>query len=436
MSSIQQAMTHMTPTLANIFTNDWWHKLWFRADGATSLAKTTDETGMWLWWFCTLWFVFLMALMFYFVVKYRRRKGQIAPKSPSHNTPLEIAWTVIPTLFLVWIFFKGFWTYMDKVMAPGDAVTLDLTASKWNWDIVYPNGSRSSATTVIGARSIPVFYMPADRPIQLRMQSSDVMHSFFVPAFRTKQDIFPNRYTTTWFKANAPSGKDTHPTSVADYDSRVNSAKSKGGMYSGAAYIKELEGVPYEDHWLFCAEYCGAEHSEMAAIVRIVPEDAFNKWLDTIGTGSLPPLELGKRLFTIQGCGQCHTTDGRPSTGPTWKNLYGYPVTFSDGTSMTAEQRTDMATFSNYIRESVLTPAVKIVSPYPNQMTPYAGKLNDRDIQALIAYIVSLSDKAPAEGAAPAAEGQPASGQPALSTPPANQPAGNLPANTTPAPKQ
>ena len=98
----------------------------------------------------------IIVLMFYFVAKYRRRKGHIAQRSPSHNTPLEIAWTVIPTLFLVWIFFKGFWTYMDKMMAPGDAIVMDLRASKWNWNLIYPNGSESSTRTMIAAKSIPI----------------------------------------------------------------------------------------------------------------------------------------------------------------------------------------------------------------------------------------------------------------------------------------
>jgi len=423
MSDLTPAMnSHLT--LGNVFTNDWWHKLWFRADGATDLAQSTDETGMWLWWFCTLWFVFLMALMFYFVVKYRRKKGQIAARSPSHNTPLEIAWTVIPTLFLVWIFFKGFWTYMDKVMAPGDAITLDLTASKWNWDLIYQNGSRSNSTTTIGARTIPVFYMPANQAIQLRLQSADVMHAFFVPAFRTKQDIFPNRFTTTWFMANLPSGSKTHPKTVAEFETLKASAAAKGGTYSGAEYIKGLEGAPYEDHWLFCAEYCGEEHSEMAAIIRVVPNDEkngfhFNRWLQSIGTDSLTPLEYGKRLYTSQGCSQCHSVDGKTSTGPTWKNLYGYPVTFTDGTSMSAEERTNVETFSNYTREAILVPGAKIVAGFQNQMTPYAGRLKDRELNSLITYIMSLSDKAP-QGL-PAGDGaaaQPANGaQPAPASP-------------------
>jgi cytochrome c oxidase subunit 2 len=427
-----------TTILANIFSPDWWHKAWFRADGATDLARTTDETGMWLWWFCTLWFVFLMGLMVAFVAKYRRRKGQIAPKSPSHNTPLEIAWTVIPTLFLVWIFFKGFWTYMDKMVSPSSAVMLDLRAWKWNWGLTYPNGAETNAFTVIGARQIPVFYIPADVNIKLRLQSDDVMHSFFVPDFRTKTDIFPNRYTTTWFKAKMPSGAKLHPKSIAEVESYKASAASKGLNYSGPEFVEALAGVPYEDHWLFCAEYCGDEHSEMAAIFRTVPEDAYNRWVLTIADdGTMPLVELGEQLFKRKGCGQCHTIDGAASTGPTWKHAFGTARQFTSGESYSAEQMSDVAFFSNYARESILTPSVRIVRGFSNQMTPYAGQLSERQLDALIAYIMSLGVNPPAvpepaaEGAAP--EGTAAPNNPNPASLPSGASQGQPPA--APAPK-
>src|SRR5262249_8650094 len=152
-----------------------------------------------------LWFVFLMALMIYFVARYRRRKGTIAPRSASHNTPLEIAWTVIPTLFLVYIFFAGFKSYFDKAIAPGNAWVMDVVAQKWSFGLPYPNGPDTTVTPVIGAREIPVSSLPAEVPIKLQLISQDVNHGFFVPDFRIKMDIFHNRYTTTWFRANAPS---------------------------------------------------------------------------------------------------------------------------------------------------------------------------------------------------------------------------------------
>lgn len=431
---------------------DWFHKAWFRADSATDFGTTTDSIGMWLWWFCTLWFVFLMVLMFAFVAMYRRKKGRIAPRSPSHNTPLEIAWTVIPTLFLVYIFFRGFWSYMDKVVTPGNAVEMNLVAQKWNWNLTYPNGSQSPWQTKIGSQSIPVYYMPADRPIRMLMSSQDVMHAFFVPDFRIKTDIFPNRYTTIWFKAHAPAGGKTHPRTIADFEAAQASAKANGQMYVDAPYVKGLEGEAYEDHWLFCAEYCGDNHSEMAAIIRIVDDAAYTRWLDTIGTGSLPLPDLGKRLYTTKGCVSCHTIDDGKNTGPTWKNMFGHAVEFTDGSSYTAEQMGDVAFFSNYARESMLVPGAKIVKGFGPQMSSQAGILSERDIAGLIAYIETLSDAAPKPAAADEAskgtvttpEGGPRPGTPSApgaanisategSTPPAN-PAAKPPANP-PAPQ-
>src|SRR5204863_561161 len=119
------------------------------------------------------------------------------------------------------------------------------------------------------------------------------------------------------------------------------SAESKGLLYTGPTFIKEIAGAPYEDHWAFCAEYCGEQHSEMAAILRIVSDDDFKKWLETIGIGSMPLKDIGPAVWKVSGCNQCHSVDGSTNTGPTWKNLYGHAVEFSDGTSLTAEQMTD-----------------------------------------------------------------------------------------------
>jgi cytochrome c oxidase subunit 2 len=383
-------------TAINELFRDWWLR------GAPSFknAQATDDIGMWLWWFCVLWFVFLMALMLAFVAKYRRKKGQIAVKSASHNTPLEIAWTIIPTLFLVYIFFKGFHSYFDKVVAPGNAVTMNIVAQKWSFGLTYPNGSDTNVTTVIGAREIPVFYLPADVPIKMQLISQDVNHGFFIPDFRVKMDIFHNRYTTTWFQANAPSGGHVHPSSTAEVDTLKASAQSKGLMYSGPGYTKELAGVPYEDHWLFCSEYCGEQHSEMAAIIRIVPDKDYKAWLQNLSE-KLPPAQLGASVYKVKGCMQCHNVDGSTNTGPTWKNLYGHAVEFTDGTSYTAEQMKDPTFFSAYVHESVVCPACKIVKGFGNNMTPQA--LTEKQIAGVIAYMMTLSDVQPPEGAVPEA---------------------------------
>jgi len=350
-----------------------WHDAWMRAEPATVQGAEADDMYMWLFWFCAFWFVLLMILMGYFVFKYRRKPGQIAPKSSSHNTPLEIAWTVIPSLFLVYIFFRGFFAYMDQVVAPGEALQVQLKAAKWNWTMVYPNGAETTTETAdpLGFRRVPVFYMPADVPIQLRMNSQDVMHSFWVPDFRVKQDVQPNRYTTLWFQAQGPSGEKVH-SFPADTKDELQVA---------------LNGVPYEDHWVFCAEYCGTEHSEMAAIIRVVPEDAFNRWLPlALNDPDAKPEDIGARVFKTK-CSACHSDDGGVNTGPTWKDLFGSTRAFTDGTTAVADE--------NYIRESILVPSAHIVQGFSNQMTPFQGLLNDRQIDGIIAYMKSKSVHAP-----------------------------------------
>jgi cytochrome c oxidase subunit 2 len=406
--------------------NEYWRDIWVRSAPSSTNGQYTDDIGMWIWWFCVLWFVFLMALMGYFVAKYRRRKGKIAQRSAAHNTPLEIAWTVIPTLFLIYMFFQGFWSYFDKVVAPGNAVEMSVVAKKWNFSLTYPNGSETTYTTVIGAAEIPVFYMPSNVPIKLKMISLDVNHSFFVPDFRIKEDIMHNRYTTEWFEAKDPIGGHIHPKSQAEVIAATEEAKSKGLLYTGPTFVKEIAGAPYEDHWVFCAEYCGEQHSEMAAIIRVVKDDDFKKWLETIGINTKPLKEIGASVYKIKGCNQCHTIDGATSTGPTWKGMYGHAVEFTDGTSYTSEQMTDPVFYANYVRESIKTPAAKIVKGFGPNMPPQS--LSEKQIDGVVSYLMSLSDvkpppnpytdapTAPAEGA-PAAPGAPAAAKPAAGAP-------------------
>lgn len=378
---------HSTNFLAELNAID---SVWLRQAYSGTSQPHADEMFMWLFWFCTFWFVLLMTLMVVFVVRYRRKKGAIAPRSASHNTTLEIAWTLIPSLFLVYIFFKGFWGYMDKSVVPADAIEMNLTGFRWSWRVEYPNGAESNLTATIGARPVPVFYMPAERPVKFRMNSSDVMHSFWVPDFRAKFDLLPNRYTNFWFSAKNPMetpGHRLHPSSQAD------ELAAQGPGIVSAPYIPELAGVPYTDHWVFCAEYCGTEHSEMAAIIRIVPEDAYNRWLTTIGDGNKTPVELGRSLYVSKGCVSCHSIDGSPNTGPTWKGVYGQEVQFTSGGKAIRDE--------NYIRESILVPGAHIVQGYSNQMSSYQGLVTEKQLDSLIAFIKALGDPAAAGDAAP-----------------------------------
>ena len=395
----------MLKTLTNNWTatlaespSGWWSYGWhwfFQNFGVNQNAAATDRLYMIIFWICVGWFVFLMGIMMYCVVKYRRRPGVPAPYSPSHNTWLELVWTIVPCFFLFYIFLEGFHVYVDKLVAPGDSLQMTLTAKKWDWTITYPNGAASPERTLIGAdstqfagtngspgaRPVPIFYMPGDVPVHINMISQDVMHSFWVPDFRVKFDVFPNRYTTYWFEAKL---KDTQADNLKDSTGKD-------------VVTAQGEKVPYIDHFIFCAEYCGDQHSEMLGIIRIVPMAYYLAKVEEWNIEGKTPEEIGKLVYQSQGCSACHTLDGSKGAAPTWKDLYMSQQPTNAGSVLADD---------NYIRESIYTPAAKLVEGYPNNMPVYTtAQIDERRMQGLIAYMKSISKFAPATAAptAPAA---------------------------------
>ncbi len=389
---------------------DLFVKYNFREPGSSEFAANSDNIFYLIFILSTIFFVILMVLMVYFAFKYRRIPGRTPQRSAQHNTFLELSWSVIPTILLVWMFFVGFWGYADQLVAPGDAPELVVQAQKWNWTLTYPNGAVSAVSTrsrsmpgdpeqigpgkLQAAQETPIFVVPEDQPVRLRMASIDVIHSFWVPDFRAKFDVFPNRYTSTWFKPSKIKGSLTLPN---DKD---------WGKWAGARY---------EDHWVFCAEYCGASHSDMYAVLRVVPADVYPSILADWATPKGSPAEKGAKYYKIKGCYSCHSVNGTRIVGPTWKDMFGHKVAFADGSSYTDEQMTDPTFFANYVRESILTPSAKIVQGYPNQMT--FQKVTNEEINDIIAYIESLSDKKPPAQPAPEGEAKPGDAKPAETKP-------------------
>ncbi|MEL6741306.1 MAG: cytochrome c oxidase subunit II, partial [Planctomycetota bacterium] len=302
-----------------------FHRMFFRDVGATDSAVYSDALFMLTWWFGVFWFVLLMGLMVYWVIKYRRRPGVPAPISPSHNTTLEVFWTIVPSASLLVIFFFGFWGYMKKVVPAGDAMELQVSAWKWGWGITYPNGAQSQWTSQIDSAEFdgdgaglayPVFVLPEDTNISLRMNSQDVIHSFWIPDLRIKMDVYPNRYTGYGFT-----------TPVLNADDQVT--------------LPDGQRVNGRSMWVFCAEYCGDMHAEMAALMYVLPRKAYEEALASWSTDGLSPVELGKIVYAAK-CMICHSVDGSSGAGPTWAGGefggqaygYGYPVNFTDGTSL------------------------------------------------------------------------------------------------------
>ncbi len=380
-------MTIHAPT-STLLLADAFREMMFRGSRGATYSAETDAMFMFLFWFSTAVFVGLMGAMVWWTIKYRWKPGQRLKYSPAHNTALEVTWTVIPTIIVVFMFLFGFWTYTKQQIAPSNAVVLSLSAKKWNWDLTYPGGIGATESVRNGAVDIPVFLVPEDTPIQLQMISDDVIHSFWVPDFRFKQDVFPNRFTTYWFQSEK----------LTDAD-------------------RDNPDLPYRnrEHWVFCAEYCGDNHSEMAAILRVIPREEFDKWLREPWPEGMRPEEIGFKLWTLKGCNACHTLDGSAGTGPTWKNLAGYEHTYTNGQTILAD--------ADHLRNSILNPGNEIRSGYTNQMPTYAGSISNQDLGRIIAYMNTISDKgATVDFGAPAAPG---------ATPPAGeQPAGEQPART------
>jgi cytochrome c oxidase subunit 2 len=283
-----------------------------------------------------------------FGMKYRRRHGREAQQIEG-SLVLEIAWSVIPMGIFFVIFAAGALIYFDMRTPPQDSAEVYVVAKQWMWKLQHMEGQRE----------INELHIPTGRNVKLIMTSQDVIHSFFVPAFRVKQDVVPGRYTTLWFQATKP------------------------GTYH-----------------LFCAEYCGTMHSGMIGDVVVMEPAQYQAWLTGAAvTGSLA--QTGETLFQQLGCSTCHRIDVQ-GRGPNLAGIFGKPVQLEDGRSVIADE--------NYVRESILNPAAKVVSGFKPIMPVFQGQVTEEQLNSLVAYVKSLAQ---------APSGQ--AGTPSLSSPGAKQ---------------
>jgi cytochrome c oxidase subunit 2 len=305
---------------------------WMPPQSSTS-APGVDRLFYFIFWIAFFFFLLIVGLMIHFIVRYRKQAGRKAEKAPTHNTALELTWTLIPLGIVFVIFYFGFHGFLDITTPPANSYEIQVTAQRWKWMFTYPNGFVDEN-----------LHVPVNRPIRLVMTSEDVIHAFYVPDFRLKRDIVPGRYNKTWFRATTPG-----------------------------------------THDLFCAEYCGTSHSLMYAQVIVHPPGEFEKWLEQAAdlTGKLPPAEAGQRLYKTRGCAQCHSIDGKAGIGPTFQGVFGHSVAMKDGTKVTADE--------DYVRESILNPQAKVVAGFDPVMPTYQGRLKDQEITAIIAYMKTLS---------------------------------------------
>jgi cytochrome c oxidase subunit 2 len=317
----------------------------------TIVAGQWDDLYGFLVWLSVFFFILIVGAMLYFAIKYKAQPG-FRPKYITGNHALEAVWVVVPTILLMVIFVWGYVVYRNMVHPPTDAYEIRVIGRQWSWQFQYGNGKSL----------LNEAYVPVNKPVKFIMTSSDVLHSFFIPNFRVKQDVVPGMYTSVWFEATVP-GK----------------------------------------HQVYCAEYCGTSHSGMLAqIIALTPEqwDAWNagKTLPAIprAGGTLAEVseaaaaapkvtslaDQGRELAKTKGCIACHTPDGTKTVGPSWKGIWGTEEELSDGTKAKVDE--------NYVRESILEPHKKLVKPYGPLMPPFKGLVTEDEINAIIAYIQSL----------------------------------------------
>ncbi len=345
-----------TLTLGLAGFHEWTKSLFFFSTGASSQATHTENLFMYIMWINIISFIALMGLIFYFIAKYHRGKqNQNYQVSVAHNTPLELAWSIIPLIIMVPIFYYGFTGYLDKLSAPADSEEIMVSGQKWNWTFTYRNGAQPRGDQVMLTRSnypVPQFIVPGGRPVKLIMSSKDVIHSFYIPDFRSKMDVIPNRYTSMWFL----------PKEVAPGESRT--------------------------HTVYCAEYCGDFHSEMAAQMKVVSipefEATIKQWTDY--PEEIDLLKVGSMVYTAKGCNACHSVNGDKNTGPTWKNMFGETHDYTNGES-------GKLVDENWLRENILYSQRRIMKGYPTSMPNYVGQLTPLEVDGLVWYIKSLADK-------------------------------------------
>src|ERR687897_696460 len=293
----------------------------------------------------TLFFTLLIsATLIFFVIRYRRRSPYEIPRPIAGSHKLETIWTVIPFVIAMTMFAWGARVYFEQYKAPENAIEVYVVGKQWMWKLQHATGQRE----------INELHVPVNRKIKLIMTTEDVIHDFFVPAFRTKADVIPGRYVTLWFEA------------------------TKTGRYH-----------------LFCAEYCGMNHSGMTGSVIVMEPREFDDWLSG-DTGSTTPAAAGQKLYQTLGCASCHGANGEGGRGPTLVGIFGNNQTLQTGEVVRVDE--------TYVRESILNPQAKLVAGFGPIMPTFQGQVSEDQLVQLIAYIKSLQ----VNPQVPAAAGSPA----------------------------
>jgi cytochrome c oxidase subunit 2 len=298
---------------------------------ASTLAGKTDHLLFYLLGLSALMTALIAGLILYFSIRYRRRPGNELATQIQGSNRVEIAWTLFPIVFFMVAYAWGAGVYFWAYTPPRDALEVYGVGKQWMWKFQHLGGQRE----------IDELHVPVGRAVKMVLTSQDVIHSFFVPAFRVKQDVLPGRYTEVWFEA------------------------TRAGRFH-----------------LFCAQYCGTLHSHMVGAVVAMEPAAFEQWL--AGGATLSPAQRGQKLFQDLGCNTCHRSDSL-ARGPDLTGVFGKPVRLQSGEVVVVDEA--------YVRESILDPGAKLVQGYEAIMPTFKGLVTEEGIIDLIEYVKSLRNE-------------------------------------------
>ncbi|MBK6347858.1 MAG: cytochrome c oxidase subunit II [Bacteroidales bacterium] len=307
--------------------------------GASNFVNTTDSAFLFIIGISLLFLIGITGTLLWFMYRYNKKRNPVATQIHGSNT-LEIIWTVIPTILVIIMFFYGWAGYSPMKNAPENAMKIKATARMWSWSFEYENGIKTDT-----------LYVPLNKPVSLNLISLDVIHSFYIPAFRIKEDMVPGRGNKIWF-------------------------------------IAQEEGA-YE---LFCTEYCGLSHSYMFTEVKAMPQKDFDAWYARMAdttkkvTANIDPAAEGKRLMEKNGCVVCHSSDGTKIVGPSYKGVYGHKLTV-----VTNGKEREIIADDEYIKRSIYEPDADLVKGFTKgQMVSYKTILSDEDVANIIEYLKTL----------------------------------------------
>lgn len=308
----------------------------FSPDQASSYSGGVDSLFAFLCALTILFGTVITLVIIYFAIKYRRRHKNEIPGQVEGSMKLELLWSIIPFFISMGIFVWGAQLYFTMYHAPAEALEIYVVGKQWMWKFQHLDGQRE----------INELHVPLGRKVKITMTTEDVIHSFFVPAFRIKLDVVPGKYSTVWFEATKP------------------------GRYH-----------------LFCAEYCGTGHSRMIGWVEVMEASEYQSWLaGGAAEGSLA--STGEKLFQQLACITCHRSDAQ-GRGPVLQGLFGKEILLQNGGKVVADE--------SYIRESILNPRAKIVAGFQPIMPTFQGQLSEEQLLQLVAYIKSIGGKPPGE---------------------------------------